>query len=322
MKNIRYELLRQSVTTTEKRGLVRLSEQCFPSSSYKPNVSSTEGYWDAQLRLLSSSSHGLYAVYMGEVVGVGLYKLVSKKYNLWELYHIGVLEEFRGRGIATSVVRSIIGKISSLGGVRVYLSVDEDNEPAIRSYRRNGFQELFSFVHFKLSSAESFSGTPLVQPLGKLGNFEVLGRRQYRVFWMLFRHHYRKLSDFMGYCEKTFHDMSSTDNFPKGYSPLSYLYYKENQPCHALVNGWVDHQNHTAYITELISVNLQTTDWQTFFQECLSYLHEIGVNDVSIRVNTKLGDYYDLISYSSREQGYEVVEVSKTKVMMGNKQLT
>lgn len=58
------------------------------------------------------------------------------------LVGIGVTREFQGKGVGSELLRSFEDKALSLGAEYINLSVDPDNNKAIRSYERNGWQRV------------------------------------------------------------------------------------------------------------------------------------------------------------------------------------
>lgn len=60
----------------------------------------------------------------------------------WQISNVAVLDSYRRQGIGRQLVEAAINMVSSHGGRTAYLFVRDDNEPAVRLYRRLGFQEL------------------------------------------------------------------------------------------------------------------------------------------------------------------------------------
>lgn len=61
------------------------------------------------------------------------------------LYAIHVHEDFRGRGLATQICRTILYEGKRHGACRAYLQVVSDNAPAKALYRKLGFRELYDY---------------------------------------------------------------------------------------------------------------------------------------------------------------------------------
>lgn len=59
-----------------------------------------------------------------------------------EILSVAVARATRGRGIARGLLTLHLGRLAGFGARAVFLEVDENNAPAIRLYRRAGFQEV------------------------------------------------------------------------------------------------------------------------------------------------------------------------------------
>jgi ribosomal protein S18 acetylase RimI-like enzyme len=88
---------------------------------------------------------GVIAEEEGQPLGAGWYRLftdVEHGYGFIESavpeLTLAVLEEARGRGIGTSLLRALISRASTEGHGAISLSVEEDN-PAVHLYERVGF---------------------------------------------------------------------------------------------------------------------------------------------------------------------------------------
>jgi len=53
---------------------------------------------------------------------------------------MGLLPQFRGRGIGTNLIRSVLATSRTVGLHRVELTVRENNESAIGLYKKVGFE--------------------------------------------------------------------------------------------------------------------------------------------------------------------------------------
>jgi ribosomal protein S18 acetylase RimI-like enzyme len=53
---------------------------------------------------------------------------------------MGLLPQFRGRGIGTNLIRSVLAASRTVGLHRVELTVRENNESAIGLYKKVGFE--------------------------------------------------------------------------------------------------------------------------------------------------------------------------------------
>ena len=70
----------------------------------------------------------------------GLYLLTERQSHIgW--FFLGVREKFRRRGVGAALLRGLLDVADVLAGLqRLQLTVFADNEPAIRLYRRFGFE--------------------------------------------------------------------------------------------------------------------------------------------------------------------------------------
>lgn len=66
------------------------------------------------------------------------------------LFGMLVYARFRGQGFGTRILASLIAKLSEEGCSRIVLEVSSDNLPALRLYRRMGFQVMESVSYFYL----------------------------------------------------------------------------------------------------------------------------------------------------------------------------
>jgi len=94
--------------------------------------------------ILSAESFNVAAWYGERAVGHAT--LVPDEAGTYELA-IFVLEDFQGARIGTQLVRSLLGWAQSAGVESVWLTVERWNDPAIRLYRKVGFE---------VSESESF----------------------------------------------------------------------------------------------------------------------------------------------------------------------
>lgn len=59
-----------------------------------------------------------------------------------EILSVAVAARRKGRGLARALLRLHLGRLAALGVKTVFLEVDENNQPALRLYRRAGFHEV------------------------------------------------------------------------------------------------------------------------------------------------------------------------------------
>ncbi len=76
----------------------------------------------------------------GECVGVVLLEPIDAP-GAAELTYVGVVPEFRGRGLGAELVKFAIAKVSGAWNAVLNVSVDARNAPAMRLYARHGFAE-------------------------------------------------------------------------------------------------------------------------------------------------------------------------------------
>jgi ribosomal-protein-alanine N-acetyltransferase len=76
---------------------------------------------------------------VGAVVGFVLSRVVEDEA---EILVVAVVPAERGRGLAGRLTGRHLGRLAALGVTRVFLEVDEGNQPALRLYARAGFQEV------------------------------------------------------------------------------------------------------------------------------------------------------------------------------------
>ncbi|MBV9251358.1 MAG: GNAT family N-acetyltransferase [Acetobacteraceae bacterium] len=93
----------------------------------------------------------LVAVLDGKIVGrVGLHRLPGRQSHVGEI-GIGVHNDWRGQGVGTALLKAAVDMADRwLGLRRLQLSVDTENEAAIRLYRRFGFEVEGTYRAFAL----------------------------------------------------------------------------------------------------------------------------------------------------------------------------
>lgn len=73
-----------------------------------------------------------------EPAGVLLMNEVTHRQS-YELVYLGLAPAYRGCGLARSLLRYGVGLVGARGGSSLLLAVDQDNTPALRLYRHEGF---------------------------------------------------------------------------------------------------------------------------------------------------------------------------------------
>jgi ribosomal protein S18 acetylase RimI-like enzyme len=75
----------------------------------------------------------------GEPIAVLLLARVAQG-NGAELVYLGVTKPYRGMGIGNALMQYAVAETARLGGTRLYLAVDDRNDPAVRLYTGMGFR--------------------------------------------------------------------------------------------------------------------------------------------------------------------------------------
>ena len=75
----------------------------------------------------------------GAIAGFALGRVVADE---GELFQIGVLPEFRKRGIAEGLLSSLLVKMAQRGAAKCFLEVRSRNAPAIALYEKCGFERI------------------------------------------------------------------------------------------------------------------------------------------------------------------------------------
>ena len=75
----------------------------------------------------------------GAIAGFALGRVVADE---GELFQIGVLPEFRKRGIAEGLLSSLLAKMAQRGAAKCFLEVRSRNAPAIALYEKCDFERI------------------------------------------------------------------------------------------------------------------------------------------------------------------------------------
>jgi ribosomal protein S18 acetylase RimI-like enzyme len=108
---------------------------------------------NAHLERLAHSPLAPYAIVArmnGRVVGCGQ---LSCEDGIAGVYDMVTAPESRGRGVATAMVGALLANARERGGTCAFLQVDEDNEPALRVYRKFGFATAYVY-HYRARPGE------------------------------------------------------------------------------------------------------------------------------------------------------------------------
>jgi putative acetyltransferase len=109
----------------------------------------TPDTWRRRIEGFGPGDLGLVAVLDGMIVGsTGLHRMPGRRSHTGEI-GMGVHDDFHRRGIGTALVAALVETADCwLGIKRLQLTVYSDNEPAIRLYRRFGFEVEGTFKAF------------------------------------------------------------------------------------------------------------------------------------------------------------------------------
>ncbi len=108
--------------------------------SYEVEVVYPDEYWQEKFQKTlepNPQEHFLFAKLDNEYVGmIGAY---PKNNDEWILKAVYVKPEFRGKGIGTKLIETMLNVLSEQGVVRVELMVNTVQGAAVRMYERSGF---------------------------------------------------------------------------------------------------------------------------------------------------------------------------------------
>ncbi len=102
------------------------------------------------------------------LIGVDLWKNEFTAFDIGT----GIIKEYRNRGIAKEMFKFAIPKLKEKGIQKFVLEVIQDNEPAIKAYKKTGFEIVREFDCFELkldnAHIKEFSGEELtIKPIKK-----------------------------------------------------------------------------------------------------------------------------------------------------------
>jgi ribosomal protein S18 acetylase RimI-like enzyme len=107
----------------------------------------TEAY-GRMLQVLAGDALGVAASVDGEPAGVGFGVLDQ---GWLGIFGMGTAPTFRGRGVATAVVRALLERAAERGAIGAYLQVETDNPVAISLYEGLGFRRDHGY-HYRVSA--------------------------------------------------------------------------------------------------------------------------------------------------------------------------
>jgi len=111
------------------------SQDCPQLNGLRKSSKVLEGY-RAQGRFLPE--HWYLVTSNSQDVGVLILANHAEGAN-WELVYMGVVPEFRARGVGRAILQFALGQAKDADAERVVLAVDEKNHPGREMYRRAGF---------------------------------------------------------------------------------------------------------------------------------------------------------------------------------------
>lgn len=113
-------------------------------------------------------SNGFVFEQDGRVVGNVTLSRPTGHARRWQLSNVAVLDEYRGRGIARSLVETAIETIAQRGGHAVYLYVRDDNPAALHLYDSAGFVAVDRLISLALDGGQPSAGKSELRLLRRL----------------------------------------------------------------------------------------------------------------------------------------------------------
>lgn len=301
------------------------SNSIFADSDLSQSQNKLETFWTNNFNSLTEKSSGILAIYASEIVGVVLYQKVSEKFPLWEIFYLVVQSEFRGKGIATKLVRNVKMAIREHNGKLICLNVETKNISAIRCYNKNNFFPIYNFIQseFQLNLLRNQLDSNTVQT-----SFTRVNQKNYRIFWLLYRQYLQTLAKFMSYNQETFNPEKWLDVNESLNQSLNYLFYKHNAPNYGFTSGWANFTHKEAFLTEIVSINLSKSIWIDFFIDLFLKLSEKGIQRIYIRhlaqfphVENSLAYFLDLDPINGKKNREKIFLACEIITLEGNFQL-
>ena len=109
----------------------------------------TSAPWQA----FASVRDGDRTVAIGRVAGTGASPGPARGTHWAGLTAIEVAPDYRRRGLAAAITSALVAQAAERGADRVYLQVEDDNEPALALYHRLGFTVHHGY-HYRIAPAE------------------------------------------------------------------------------------------------------------------------------------------------------------------------
>lgn len=88
----------------------------------------------------------------GEIAGMAQMSPRNHQQNRWHVDNIAVHPDFRGQGVARSLLNDVFQYYNDKGAMRFTLEVDTQNAPAIKLYEKLGFRRYSTLYYYKLSA--------------------------------------------------------------------------------------------------------------------------------------------------------------------------
>ncbi|MFI3115488.1 MAG: ribosomal protein S18-alanine N-acetyltransferase [Clostridia bacterium] len=116
---------------------IEMSEKYIDDVVYLENQIFSEPYTKETLQNLESLKIYDFFLYFDEKV-IG-YAVISSVLDESELLRIGVLENYRRKNIADTILKKVVEACLERNIKKIHLEVRESNEKAISLYKKNGF---------------------------------------------------------------------------------------------------------------------------------------------------------------------------------------
>lgn len=138
MKLVSYDPYRSGIHSD---GIIRLERHHLPPLLDLYEDSYPGNYFDE--RLLETKKYFGY-LHNDRLVSVSGVHVCSHEYKIAVLGNIATAPDFRGRGLATALTARLVDELVG-EGKRVMLNVNAANDPAIRCYRKLGFEKVHEY---------------------------------------------------------------------------------------------------------------------------------------------------------------------------------
>lgn len=99
----------------------------------------------------------------GSIVGFVISRVIDAEA---EILMVAVAASERGRGLAGRLLARHLGRLAARGVRKVFLEVDEGNDPALKLYRRTGFEQVGKRAGYYASTSGATAALVLRRDLG------------------------------------------------------------------------------------------------------------------------------------------------------------